>query len=101
MPLHQIRNGTSLCANAPAPTSGCTTYLTHAGSLSNVIIYSIGLGNAPYPISPDLLERVSNDPRSTIFDSSKPSGAFVPAPTSADIDAAFALVASEILRLSR
>jgi Flp pilus assembly protein TadG len=97
----RIRNGTSLCANAPTPTSGCTAYLTHTGSLSNVIIYSIGLGNAAYPISPDLLERVSNDPRSTIYDSSKPAGAFVSAPTSADIDAAFALVASEILRLSR
>ena len=97
----QIRNGTSLCANAPAPTSGCTTYLTHTGSLSNVIIYSIGLGNAPYPISTGLLERISNDPRSTIYDSSKPVGAFVEAPTTADIDAAFALVASEILRLSR
>jgi hypothetical protein len=96
----QIRNGTALCASAPAPTSICTGLLTHTGSLSNIIIYSIGLGNAPYPISPDLLKRVSNDPASTIFDSTKPAGLFIQAPTSADIDAAFAAVASEILRLS-
>lgn len=69
--------------------------------LSNVIIYSIGLGNAPYPISGDLLERVSNDPRSTIYNSAQPAGLFILAPTSADIDAAFAVVASEILRLAK
>jgi Flp pilus assembly protein TadG len=97
----QIRNGHTLCQNAPAPTAGCTSLLTHTGSLSGVIIYSIGLGNAPYPISTDLLKRVSNDPLSTIYDSTKPAGLFVAAPTSADIDAAFAAVASEILRLSR
>jgi Flp pilus assembly protein TadG len=97
----QIRNGTSVCANSPAPVSECTGLLTHSGSLNSVIIYSIGLGNAPYPLSPDLLERVSNDTRSAIYDSSKPAGAYIPAPTSADIDAAFALVASEITRLSR
>jgi hypothetical protein len=97
----QIRNGTNTCANAPAPASGCTSILTHAGGLSNVIIYSIGLGNAAIPLSPDLLQRVSNDPRSSIYNSSLPTGAYIAAPTSADIDAAFAMVASEILRLSR
>jgi hypothetical protein len=97
----QIRNGTTVCASAPAPTATCTGLLTHSGSLSNVIIYSIGLGNAPYPISPDLLERVSNDPRSSIYNSNLPAGAFYEAPTSADINAAFALVAAQILRLAK
>lgn len=97
----QIRNGTTVCQSAPAPTSGCTAILNHSGSMSNVLIYSIGLGNAPYPISEDLLERVSNDKRSSIYDSTKPTGAYFAAPTSADIDGAFALVASEILRLSK
>ena len=88
--LH-IRNGD----NEP-PT------LPHNGSgLHNVIIYSIGLGNAPYPLSPDLLERISNDPRASNYDNTKPSGLYVPAPTSADIDSAFAAVASEILRLAK
>lgn len=97
----QIRAGNSVCANAPPPTSGCTSILSNAGSLSNVIIYSIGLGNAPYPLSPDLLERISNDPRASTYNSNQPTGAYIAAPTSADIDAAFALVASEILRLSK
>lgn len=70
-------------------------------SLNNVIVYTIGLGNAPYPISSDLLERISNDPRSTIFNSSQPTGLFILAPTSADIDSAFASVASEILRIAK
>jgi Flp pilus assembly protein TadG len=97
----RIRNGTSVCTNAPSPTTGCTNLLTHAGSMSSIIIYSIGLGNAAYPLSPDLLLRVSNDPASTIYDNTKPAGAYYPAPGSADIDAAFAKVAAEILRLSK
>jgi Flp pilus assembly protein TadG len=76
--------------------------LTNTGkSLSNVIIYSIGLGNAPYPLSIPLLERISNDPRSTIYSTSEPAGLFVLAPTSADINAAFATIASEILRIAK
>ena len=76
--------------------------LPHAGSsLANVIIYSVGLGNAPYPLSVPLLERISNDPRSNIYNANQPAGLFVLAPTSADIDSAFAAIASEILRLSR
>ena len=97
----KIRSGGTLCAGAPAPAAQCTAILTHSGSLSSVIVYSVGLGNAPYPISSDLLERVSNDPRSSIYNSSQPAGAFYLAPTSADIDAAFALVASEILRIAK
>jgi Flp pilus assembly protein TadG len=76
--------------------------LPHAGSsLSNVIIYSIGLGNAPYPLSVPLLERISNDPRSSIYSTSEPAGLFVLAPTTADINAAFATIASEILRIAK
>jgi hypothetical protein len=76
--------------------------LPHAGSsLANVIIYSVGLGNAPYPLSVPLLERISNDPRSNIYNSNQPAGLFVLAPTSADIDSAFAAIASEILRLAK
>lgn len=98
----KIRAGGTLCSSSPATgLPYCQAILTHTGSLSNVIIYSVGLGNAPYPISTDLLERVSNDPRSSIYNSAEPAGAFYLAPTSADIDAAFALVASEILRLAK
>lgn len=98
----KIRAGGTVCASSPANAlSECQAILTHAGSLSDVIIYSVGLGNAPYPISTVLLQRVSNDPASPIYNSSEPAGAFYLAPTSADISAAFALVASEILRLAK
>jgi Flp pilus assembly protein TadG len=70
-------------------------------SLSGVITFSIGLGNAATPPNADFLERVANDPRSSIYDSTKPAGLYVYAATSADLQAAFAAVASEILRLAK
>ncbi len=87
----RIRSGAT--ESGPLPNAG--------HSLSNVIIYSVGLGNAPYPLSVPLLERISNDPRSSIYNTSQPAGLFVLAPTTADINAAFATIASEILRIAR
>lgn len=74
---------------------------TYNRGLSNVLIYSIGLGNAAIPASPTFLERVSNDPRSPIYSSSEPQGLYIYAGTTADLQAAFAAVASEILRLAK
>ena len=72
----------------------------NGGSLANVLILSIGLGTAAAgPASPAFLERVSNDPRSAIYDSTKPAGHYYDAPTLADLGPAFQQVASEILRL--
>src|SRR5205814_7817640 len=69
----RIRHGASVPALLP-----------HSGSsLSSVVIYSLGLGNAPYPLSPDLLQRISNDPSSTIHDSSYPDGLYVATPAAA------------------
>jgi hypothetical protein len=69
--------------------------------LPNVMIYSVGLVNAPYPVSPAFLERVSNDPRSPIYDSSKPAGQFISAASGADLQPAFSAVVSQIFRLSQ
>lgn len=71
--------------------------------LNGVIIDSIGLGNAPVPIPADdvFLKRVSNDPRSPIYDSNYPAGLFVYARESSDLGGAFAQIASEILRLAK
>jgi VWA domain-containing protein len=57
--------------------------------LRNVVIYGIGLGNAPYPLSTEFLERVANDRRSPVFDSSQRTGAVLLSPTSADLRDAF------------
>src|SRR4030095_5977902 len=65
------------------------------GSLSNVLILTIGLGTAAVPASGDFLRRVSNDPASSIYDSTKPAGHYYDAPTIADLAPAFQERASE------
>ncbi len=79
--------------------------LTHAGhGLSSVIIYSIGLGNALVgTLNQDLLTRVSNTRASSIYVAppTQQTGDFILAPTSADINAAFATIAAEILRIAK
>ena len=77
--------------------------LPHAGSsLSGVIIYSIGLGNALTGVlNQDLLARVANTTSSSSYNSAEAAGDFVLAPTSADINAAFATIAAEILRIAK
>ena len=87
----RIRIGTTVPAILPQSGS----------NLNNIIVYTIGLGNSGIPASPGLLKRMANDPEADNYDSTRPAGAYVAAPTSADIDEAFSKVASEILRLAR
>ena len=51
--------------------------------------------------TPDIMERWANDTRASNYNSAQASGLYVPANTAADINAAFAQVASEILRLAK
>jgi Flp pilus assembly protein TadG len=91
-----IRNGdpiTAVVTGAPAGAVG--------KSLSNVIIFSIGLANSTDPPKADFLKRVANDPGSDIFDSSKAPGLYVEAKTASDLDVAFKRIASEVLKLAR
>jgi Flp pilus assembly protein TadG len=92
----RIRNGATAPAALPV-----RNLPTAVNSLNGVIIFSIGLMNAAYPLSTDGLIRISNDPRSGIYNASRPAGSFIAAPTSSDIDQAFSQVSSEILRLAR
>jgi Mg-chelatase subunit ChlD len=69
----------------------------------DTVVYVIGLGGAP-DANVDFqtfLERVSNDPRSNIYDPSRPTGSFVFAPDYTQLAAAFQQVASQVLRLSQ
>jgi hypothetical protein len=70
-------------------------------SLSKVIIYSIGLGNAAFPASPIFLERVSNDFRSPVYDHARTAGLYISAASGSDLRSAFESMASGILRLSK
>ena len=65
------------------------------------VIYAIGLGGATDQAPDVLLRRMSNDPSSPIYDTSKPPGLYVYAPTTAQLSAAFARISSEILRLAQ
>ena len=67
-----------------------------------IVICTIGLDGAPdVPIDSTFLERVANDPRSPIYDSSKPAGFYAYAANPAALSQAFDQVASQILRLSQ
>jgi len=66
----------------------------------NVITFTLGLdGNGG--VDDVLLKRMANDPASNNFDNTKTEGVYVYAANSADLNAAFARIASEILRLAR
>ena len=68
-----------------------------------VKIFSIGLGgnSAPpaLPLDVDLLFRVSNDPRSSVFASTELVGRTIVAPDASQLLSAFEQVANEIFRL--
>jgi Mg-chelatase subunit ChlD len=66
----------------------------------NTVIYTIGYEGGSEVPDEAWMKRISNDPSSPDFDSSKPPGLYVKAPTTGDLAAAFARVASEILRLA-
>lgn len=70
-------------------------------SLNNIVIFTIGLGNATVPPNGAFLVRVANDPASPIYDSAKPAGSYIFAATAADLQPAFQKVASEILRIAK
>jgi hypothetical protein len=70
-------------------------------TLPNVVIFGIGLGNAPQAANNEFMLRVTNDPRSPIYTADQREGLYVYAPTAADLNDAFTRLASEILRLSR
>ena len=70
--------------------------MSAANSLS-VVTYAIGF-NTDYP---DLMKRSANTADSMIYDSTKPTGLYVYAADSSQLSAAFAKIASDILRISK
>ena len=68
--------------------------------LSSITVFTIGLGNAG-GVPNDFLERVANDPRASNYDSTKPTGQYIYAPTSSELSDAFSTIASEILHLAK
>jgi Mg-chelatase subunit ChlD len=68
----------------------------------NPVIYTIGLGDPESSEPPDdvFMRRASNDPLSPIYDPAKQTGLYVFAPDKSHLGAAFAKIASEILRIA-
>lgn len=70
-------------------------------ALSDVVIFSIGLGGSG-AASDDFMEYVANDPSNTNhFDNSRRPGLYVYANSASDLADAFNRIASEILRLAQ
>lgn len=65
-----------------------------------VTTYVVGLGGVGAAEN-EVLRRIANTKDSTAYDSSAPKGLYLYSPTAAQLSAAFATIASEILRLSR
>jgi len=99
--LNMIHASTNAADDASNRIQNAATPGNGASALSGIVTYSIGLGNSTYPANSDFLCRVANDPCSTRFSSTAPTGLYVYAPTAADLNDAFARVASEILRLAK
>jgi Flp pilus assembly protein TadG len=66
----------------------------------NVVIYTIGYNGGSEQPDEVWMKRISNDPTSSYYTTSEPPGLYVQAATTGDLSAAFAKVASEILRLA-
>jgi Flp pilus assembly protein TadG len=109
-------NGTfnSLAAGGPAPldwnhVAGATGDARYRAILdannmraAGITVYAIGLGSATEPVDQGFLCQIANDPCSSTYDASKPSGVMQWAGNSATLDAAFQTVATIIrLRLTQ
>jgi Flp pilus assembly protein TadG len=65
------------------------------------LVYTIGLGNAPGGVNNELLQRIGNDVTSGVHQTAYPDGKYMFSPTTAQLGAAFAVIASDILRISQ
>jgi hypothetical protein len=65
-----------------------------------VTTYVVGLGGAG-AAEHEILKRIANAKDSSSFDSSAPTGLYLFAPSAAQLGTAFAVIGSEILRLSK
>jgi hypothetical protein len=99
--LNMIHASTNAADNASLRIQTAASPGNGASALSGIVIFSIGLGNSTYPANGDFLCRVANDPCSSRYSTTTPTGLYVSAPTAADLNDAFARVASEILRLAK
>jgi Flp pilus assembly protein TadG len=99
--LNQPNNGYHIGLASWNATDQAGYRIRHDANLG-ILIYSIGLNRGLWPPDPVLMLRLSNvnNPQNHTYESSLPEGLYVMAPSTSELNAAFAKVASEILRLS-
>jgi hypothetical protein len=86
-----IRNLAAMGPSYPAPTG-----------MLPVTIFTIGYnGNTMYPIDPVLLKRLANTQDSTSYNSTQEVGMYIQVSSASNLSAAFAQVASSLLRLAQ
>jgi Flp pilus assembly protein TadG len=66
-----------------------------------LIVYAIGLGNAPGGVDNALLQRVANDPAANNYNTAYLPGTYLYAPDTSTLNQAFSQIASEVLRISK
>jgi Flp pilus assembly protein TadG len=66
-----------------------------------LIVYTIGLGNAPGGVDNALLQRVANDPAANNYNTAYLPGTYLYAPDTSTLNQAFSQIASEVLRISK
>jgi Flp pilus assembly protein TadG len=94
--MFNVTNVTNAGVNALDNAAQQVRTLSAANNLS-VVTYAIGF-NTDYP---DLMKRIANTTDSMIYDSTRPTGLYVYASDSSQLSAAFAKIASDILRISK
>jgi hypothetical protein len=76
----------------------------HADALTKnlgLIVYTIGLGNAPGGVDDSLLQRIANDPLASNYNTTYLPGMYLFAPDTSTLNQAFSQIASEVLRISK
>jgi Flp pilus assembly protein TadG len=83
-------------------TQGAMGSLPAPTGMLPITIYTIGYnGNVTYPVDPVLLKRLANTQDSSSYDSTQQVGMYIPVGNANNLAAAFAQVASSLLRLAR
>jgi Flp pilus assembly protein TadG len=92
------RNLVEIIANEARSDTG--DYRIRIYTIGMGYLVNLQLGTVPEP-SADILKRLANDPTSPDYNSSQLAGEYFPAPTAADVSAAFQGIQNQILRLSK
>jgi len=93
------QNIDNMAKNALISAANRTRVLSAANN-TNVLAYVVGLGNTTNPPDTNLLKRLANTNDSSYYDSTYPAGDMIYATNNDELHAAFARLASEILRIT-